>query len=165
MATDSVMFSWKTNKQRQRSASAKNRTVSPAVCSLGRQDVGEEHLRQLPQVEELISAAAKGHVEVRAVLLQGCLLKKLRVLHYKRSGESREVGFVDSDGAHKRKDWTWAAPLCLALLIISMCFMETLRSFRVMRDATSTWERERKRKIQRTNVSQHPEALNSATHL
>lgn len=34
-----------------------------------------------------------------------------------------------------------AVPFCLALVIISMCFMETLRSFFVMRDATSTWEK------------------------
>lgn len=77
MATDSVMFWRWTNKQRQCSSLAKNRTLSPAVCSLGWQDVGEEHLRQLPQVEELVSATAKGHVEVRTVLLQGSLLKKL----------------------------------------------------------------------------------------
>lgn len=62
----------------------------PAVCSLGGQDVGEEHLSQLPEVEELVSATAQGHVEVRAILLQGCLLKKLSVLNYNgKRGDKR----------------------------------------------------------------------------
>lgn len=44
-------------------------------------------------------------------------------------------------------------PFCLALLMISMCFMETLRSFCVMRDATSTCERERDNEVKTTNES------------
>lgn len=46
--------------------------------------MGEEHLGQLPEVEELISATAQGDVEVRAIFLQGSLLELLRVLHYKK---------------------------------------------------------------------------------
>lgn len=57
------------------------RTRLPAVSSLRGQDVREEHLRQLPQVEELVSATAEGDVEVRAVFLQGSLLEKLRAPH------------------------------------------------------------------------------------
>lgn len=38
----------------------------------------------------------------------------------------------------KGRKMTDLIPFCLALLMISMCFMETLRSFCVMRDATST---------------------------
>ncbi len=59
-----------------------NRTGLPAVHSFGWQDVGEEHLCQLPEVEELISATAKGYMEVRAVFLQCSLLKMLCVLNY-----------------------------------------------------------------------------------
>ena len=65
----------------------------PAVCSLGRQDVGEEHLRQLPEVEELISAAAQGHVEVGAVFLQSSLLKVLCELYY-REEQAGELAFL-----------------------------------------------------------------------
>lgn len=46
--------------------------------------MGEEHLGQLPEVEELISATAQGDVEVGAIFLQGSLLELLRVLYYKR---------------------------------------------------------------------------------
>ena len=63
----------------------------PAVCSLGGQDVGEEHLSQLPEVEELVSATAQGHMEVRAILLQGSLLKKLSVLNF--NGKSGVIRF------------------------------------------------------------------------
>lgn len=66
-------------------------TELPAICSLWGQDVGEEHLSQLPEVEELISATAKGYVEVRTVFLQGSLLKILCVLYYRGEQESREV--------------------------------------------------------------------------
>lgn len=46
--------------------------------------MGEEHLGQLPEVEELISATAQGDVEVGAIFLQGSLLELLRVLYYKK---------------------------------------------------------------------------------
>lgn len=61
-------------------------TVLPAVGRLRGQDVGEEHLGQLAEVEELISAAAKSHVEVRSVFLQGGLLKVLGALHCRGEG-------------------------------------------------------------------------------
>lgn len=110
----------------------------PAVCSLGRQNVGKEQLCQLPEVEELISATAKGHVEVRTIFLQGGLLKVLCVLHY---GGERFIVCFSTVNTEERliARCTWALPFCLALLIISMCFMETLRSFCVMSEATSTW--------------------------
>lgn len=59
-----------------------SRTQLPAVCSLRGQDEREEHLCQLPQVKELISASAEGNVEVRAIFLQGSLLEKLHILYY-----------------------------------------------------------------------------------
>lgn len=67
-------------------------TVLPAVRRLGGQDVREEHLGQLAEVEELISAAAESHVQVRAVLLQGGLLKILGALHCR--GEQPIRGFL-----------------------------------------------------------------------
>lgn len=68
-----------------------SRSQLPAVCSLGGQDVREEHLRQLPEVEELISATAEGDVEVGAIFLQGSLLKILCVLYYENKSF---VGFI-----------------------------------------------------------------------
>lgn len=65
----------------------------PAVGSLGWQDVGEEHLSQLPEVEELVSATAKGYVEVRTIFLQGSLLKKLCVL-YCRGVQEKKRGLL-----------------------------------------------------------------------
>lgn len=59
----------------------------PAVCGLRWQNVGEEHLSQFPEVEKLISATAKSHVEIRAVFLQSSLLKILCVLYY--TGEQK----------------------------------------------------------------------------
>lgn len=44
----------------------------------------EEHLGQLPEIEELISATAKSNVEVWAIFLQGSLLEMLCVLYYKK---------------------------------------------------------------------------------
>lgn len=44
----------------------------------------EEHLGQLPEVEELVSATAQGDVEVGAIFLQGSLLELLCVLYYKK---------------------------------------------------------------------------------
>lgn len=64
-----------------------SRTQLPAVCSLRGQDVREEHLRQLPQVEELISATAESDVEVRSIFLQGSLLEKLHVLYYAKKAK------------------------------------------------------------------------------
>lgn len=93
--------------------------------------MGEEHLGQLPEVEELISATAQGDVEVGAIFLQGSLLELLSVLYYKK--KVLLASFLPSN-VLKRE----SVPFCLALLMISMCFMETLRSFFVMRDATST---------------------------
>lgn len=106
----------------------------PAVCSLRRQDVREKHLRHLPEIQKLVSAAAKSHVEVRTVFIKGCLLKMLRVLHYTGKAEITWVHLL------KQLKWfyVWYLPFCLALLMISMCFIETLSSFLVMRDATST---------------------------
>lgn len=46
--------------------------------------MGEEHLGQLPEVQELISATAQGHVEVGAIFLQGSLLELLRGLDYEK---------------------------------------------------------------------------------
>lgn len=46
--------------------------------------MGEEHLSQLPEVEELISATAQGDVEVGAIFLQGSLLELLHILYYKK---------------------------------------------------------------------------------
>lgn len=117
----------------------------PAVCSLGGQDVGEEHLSQLPEVEELVSATAQGHMEVRAILLQGSLLKKLSVLNF--NGKSGVIRFYPLLlGINFLKITLSFIPLCLALLIISMCFMEAFRSFWVMRDVTSTWGRPKEKK-------------------
>ena len=50
----------------------------PALRGLGGHEEGEEHLRQPPQVEQLVPAAAQRHVEVGAVLLQSRLLQALR---------------------------------------------------------------------------------------
>lgn len=65
---------------------------SPAICRLGGQDVRKEHLGQLAEVEELIPAAAESYVEVRAVLLQGGLLKIISALHCR--GEDASRGFL-----------------------------------------------------------------------
>lgn len=56
---------------------------------------------------------------------------------------AERVFFCFMMNTNKRSLWVMrrAVPLCLALVIISMCFMETLRSFCVMSDATSTWEK------------------------
>lgn len=80
-------------------------TELPAVCSLRWQDVGEEHLSQLSEVKEFISAIAKGYVEVRAIFLQGSLLKKLCVLYYRGEHESREVCCLFFYGEHKETQW------------------------------------------------------------
>lgn len=56
----------------------------PALYSFRRQDVREKHLGQLPEVKKLVSTTTKGHVEIRAVLLQGSLLKILCVLYYSK---------------------------------------------------------------------------------
>lgn len=61
-----------------------SRNQIPAVCSLRGQDVREEHLGQLPEIEELISATAESNVEVRAIFLQGSLLEMLCVLYYEK---------------------------------------------------------------------------------
>lgn len=114
--------------------------VLPAVCSLWGQDVGEEHLRQLPEVQELIPATAKGDMKVSTILIQSSLLKKLCVLHYRAEREwvcslwFKDIWLTDIFVFRES-----IQPFCLALLIISMCFMETLRSFFVIIDATSTW--------------------------
>lgn len=42
-------------------------------------------------------------------------------------------------------------PFCLALLMISMCFMETFRSFLVMSEATSTFRETERNKIKYNN--------------
>ena len=76
----------------------------PAVCSLGRQDVGEEHLRQLPEVEELISAAAQGYVEVGTVFLQSSLLKVLCELYYREQQGGKGVSLFMVD-IKKRSRW------------------------------------------------------------
>lgn len=130
----------------------------PAVCGLRGQNVRKEHLSQLPEVEELISATAKGNVKVWTIFLQGSLLKIFCVLHYRgKAGDQRDVRFGLLKPV-KSVRCVRAVPFCLALLIISMCFMETFRSFRVMSDATSTCKR-RKREIvmdKITHIVQHP---------
>lgn len=63
----------------------------PAVCSLGWQDVGEKHLCELPEVEELISARTECYMEVRTIFLQCGLLKELCVLYCR--GEQKELAF------------------------------------------------------------------------
>lgn len=60
----------------------------PAVRGFGWQDVGEEHLSQLPQVEKLISAIAESHVKIRTIFLQGGLLKILWVLYCRKKSKS-----------------------------------------------------------------------------
>lgn len=67
-------------------------TRLPAVCSLWGQDVREEHLRHLPQVQQLISATAEGDVEVRAIFLQGSLLEEFHVFNYAKKEKNK--GFL-----------------------------------------------------------------------
>ena len=66
----------------------------PAVQRLGGQDVGEEDLCEVPEVQQLVPAAAECHVEVRAVLLQRRLLQELSVLHWEEQrggGEEQDI--------------------------------------------------------------------------
>lgn len=111
-------------------------TALPAVRRLWGQDVREEHLCQLAEVEELLPAAAESHVQVGAVLLQSGLLEILCALHCRGSDQSD--GSCSRFAKRNKITGCEPSPFCLALLMISMCFMETLRSFCVMRDATST---------------------------
>lgn len=66
---------------RREAAHLSGRGGPPAVSCFGWQNVGEEHLCQLPQVQQLVSSTAKGHMQVWPILLQGSLLQVLRVLH------------------------------------------------------------------------------------
>lgn len=136
------------------------RTGLPAVCGLGGQDVGKEHLSQLPEVEELISATAKGDMEVRTVFLQGSLLKILCVLYYRGEQESRVVCyFADILGWTHRKDWKVHDDTFLS------CFANY---FNVLHGNFKKFPcdewchihlREREKKINKCSVSQHPETL------
>lgn len=95
-----------TNIWRHCSSFKWNTTGLPAVCSFGWQDIREEHFSQLPEVEELISATAKGYVEIRSIFFQGSLLKKLCVLYY-RGEQARKVVCCFFYGAHKEKTEKW----------------------------------------------------------
>lgn len=79
-------------------------TDLPAVCGLGWQDVRKKHLSELPEVEELISATAKCHVQVRTIFIQSSLLEKLCVLHYKGG---KERGFF-TQGTHRQDSVDYA---------------------------------------------------------
>lgn len=57
----------------------------PAVCGFGRHDIGKQHLRELPQVQQLVSPAVQSDVEVGAVFVQSRLLQAVYSLHYKQT--------------------------------------------------------------------------------
>lgn len=69
----------------------------PALGGFGRHEEGEERLRQPPQVEQLVSAAAQSHMKVGAVLLQSRLLQGLAA---PRCAQARATASAAAQHAH-----------------------------------------------------------------